>query len=396
MRKSLTILFGTAVLALSCSKGDPVIEPAPEQEDWVYDESLPVPITIGQHTYDAVLTKAAPITEETVEGTLFGVFGIDVGAEGEWSADAEQVVIYDKYARFDTDRMQFVSEEGDVKYYYPMITRYNYTFYGFHTDASRDLAQYRAAFNASWEGDALYAEFPMGPADILWAKASAEDISGKYNPEDENEVTLSGFNARYARYCRRWGLSGKEPEFNFDHLTAALHFWAVASDQDAETSIADKGVSIHSLRVVGVPSKARLCIAQRATQEGLFPDEGHLTAIGDLDSLSMQSADSFSEENLGAVPTVSGNQIGAGLFIVPQDAAGITVSFTLQEPSGLTNVYRQTIPAPSNGKFEAGKKYNFKIVVNSLEEITIRAAVNGWEDGFAGLPDENPTVSEIG
>ena len=96
------------------------------------------------------------------------------------------------------------------------------------------------------------------------------------------------------------------------------------------------------------------------------------------------------------MPTVSGNQIGAGLFIVPQDAAGITVSFTLQEPSGLTNVYRQTIPAPSNGKFEAGKKYNFKIVVNSLEEITIRAAVNGWEDGFAGLPDENPTVSEIG
>lgn len=408
MNKRFLIILGAAtVLTVGCSKKN--APDGPVFEDWVNNESLPVPINIDQRAFDATLTKAAPIESSNIEGTLFGVFGIDLAPtndlpEDAWSADASQVLLYDKYAEFQDNRMRFVESTGPVTYYYPMITRYNYTFYGFHTSSATTLDAYKNDFHGYFEGNSLCTDINLGRTDILWAKASAEDITGKLNESDAVETTLKGFNAKYARYSRRWypdTYSEKQPMLEYQHLTSAIHFYATAEDAEAEASLAGK-VTIKNLRVIGVPTKAKLCIASKDDPA----QEGKLTAIGEKDTLKIyDSADRY--DDLGVTPvvkteTVPGAEVGEGMFILPCDSEGIEVYFTLRAPisgspaSGY--VYedipvKSAIPTPLGSKFEAGKRYNFTILIRSLEEIIIIGGLQDWEDGeFEG----DNQVADIG
>ena len=395
MNKSTFIILGlAAVLTVACSKKHAPEQPQTpviEQEEWVSNESLPVPISIGQNTLDAALTKAAPITDENIGGTLFGVFGVDLEADGAWSETAEQVLLYDKYAKFEADKMQFVEATGDVQYYYPLITRFNYTFYGFHTSSETDFTAYKNDFNGTFEGDALYTEIPLGRTDILWAKASATDITGKLKEEDAVETTLKGFNAKYARYSRRWypgTYTDYQPLLTYQHLTSALHFYAVAEDEEAYNTLNGK-VTVKNLSVIGIPTTAKLCIASKSAEgEGVLEPLVPATAT---DSLKMHNLAGVTD-GLGVTPTTgAGTEIGEGMFIIPQTAAGIEVSFTLTSPNG--DVYfKDSIPVPQGGSFEAGKFYNFKILVRSLEEIVINADLSGWNQGAF---DDNQ-VADIG
>lgn len=395
MNKSTFIILGlAAVLTVACSKKHAPEQPQTpviEQEEWVSNESLPVPISIGQNTLDAALTKAAPITDENIGGTLFGVFGVDLEADGAWSETAEQVLLYDKYAKFEADKMQFVEAMGDVQYYYPLITRFNYTFYGFHTSSETDFTAYKNDFNGTFEGDALYTEIPLGRTDILWAKASATDITGKLKEEDAVETTLKGFNAKYARYSRRWypgTYTDYQPLLTYQHLTSALHFYAVAEDEEAYNTLNGK-VTVKNLSVIGIPTTAKLCIASKSADgEGVLEPLVPATAT---DSLKMHNLAGVTD-GLGVTPTTgAGTEIGEGMFIIPQTAAGIEVSFTLTSPNG--DVYfKDSIPVPQGGSFEAGKFYNFKILVRSLEEIVINADLSGWNQGAF---DDNQ-VADIG
>lgn len=395
MNKSTFIILGlAAVLTVACSKKHAPEQPQTpviEQEEWVSNESLPVPISIGQNTLDAALTKAAPITDENIGGTLFGVFGVDLEADGAWSETAEQVLLYDKYAKFEADKMQFVEAMGDVQYYYPLITRFNYTFYGFHTSSETDFTAYKNDFNGTFEGDALYTEIPLGRTDILWAKASATDITGKLKEEDAVETTLKGFNAKYARYSRRWypgTYTDYQPLLTYQHLTSALHFYAVAEDEEAYNTLNGK-VTVKNLSVIGIPTTAKLCIASKSADgEGVLEPLVPATAT---DSLKMHNLAGVTD-GLGVTPTTgAGTEIGEGMFIIPQTAAGIEVSFTLTSPNG--DVYfKDSIPVPQGGSFEAGKFYNFKILVRSLEEIVINADLSGWNQGSF---DDNQ-VADIG
>lgn len=395
MNKSTFIILGlAAVLTVACSKKHAPEQPQTpviEQEEWVSNESLPVPISIGQNTLDAALTKAAPITDENIGGTLFGVFGVDLEADGAWSETAEQVLLYDRYAKFEADKMQFVEATGDVQYYYPLITRFNYTFYGFHTSSETDFTAYKNDFNGTFEGDALYTEIPLGRTDILWAKASATDITGKLKEEDAEETTLKGFNAKYARYSRRWypgTYTDYQPLLTYQHLTSALHFYAVAEDEEAYNTLNGK-VTVKNLSVIGIPTTAKLCIASKSAEgEGVLEPLVPATAT---DSLKMHNLAGVTD-GLGVTPTTgAGTEIGEGMFIIPQTAAGIEVSFTLTSPNG--DVYfKDSIPVPQGGSFEAGKFYNFKILVRSLEEIVINADLSGWNQGAF---DDNQ-VADIG
>ena len=395
MNKSTFIILGlAAVLTVACSKKHAPEQPQTpviEQEEWVSNESLPVPIRIAQNTLDAALTKAAPITDENIGGTLFGVFGVDLEADGAWSETAEQVLLYDRYAKFEADKMQFVEATGDVQYYYPLITRFNYTFYGFHTSSETDFTAYKNDFNGTFEGDALYTEIPLGRTDILWAKASATDITGKLKEEDAEETTLKGFNAKYARYSRRWypgTYTDYQPLLTYQHLTSALHFYAVAEDEEAYNTLNGK-VTVKNLSVIGIPTTAKLCIASKSAEgEGVLEPLVPATAT---DSLKMHNLAGVTD-GLGVTPTTgAGTEIGEGMFIIPQAAAGIEVSFTLTSPNG--DVYfKDSIPVPQGGSFEAGKFYNFKILVRSLEEIVINADLSGWNQGSF---DDNQ-VADIG
>lgn len=385
------VICSAALLAAACSKS--VMPEAPSampQEEWVNNESLLVPISFGQDNY-SIISKAA-ITPETVEGTQFGIYGVDLGTDEEWGADVKSVLMYNKVGQYTVadgkSTIQFVDETGaPASYYYPLVTENNFTFYGYHTSNSL-ITEDPAAQNGYWEGDAFYTDVKLGSVDVLWAKASAHDISGK--DENGEDMTVQGFNASYSRWSRKWypdSYSDHEPSFTFSHLTSALHFYAVAEDADAEATL-DGKLSIYNLYIKNLPAVARLCIADKSGEE-----EGTLAAVGDNDTLYMYNGADYL--NLSVYPKAgAGAEIGEGLFILPQSAEGMTVNFNLLNPDGSLYLVTRDLPKPANGVFEAGKSYEFKIIVKSIEEIVIQAIVKSWEPGF--VADGDNTVDILG
>lgn len=378
-------------LAAGCSKNAvPEVPDAFCQEEWVNNESLRVPISFGSDNY-SIVSKAA-ITPGTVEGTQFGIYGVDLGTDENWGADVKSVLMYNKIGQYTTlegkSAIRFVDETGaPTSYYYPLVTENNFTFYGYHTSNCL-ITENPAAQNGYWDGDSFCTDVNLGSVDVLWAKASAHDISG----QDENgeDLTVQGFNASYSRWARKWFLgtySEYEPLFTFSHLTSALHFYAVAEDEDAESTLAGT-LSIYNLYIENLPSMAKLCIADKSGE-----NEGTLTPVGDNDTLYMYKGAEYS--NLSVYPTAgTGSEIGEGLFILPQSAEEMKVSFNLLNPDGTLYLVTRDLPKPSSGVFEAGKSYEFKIIVKSIEEIVIQAIVRGWEPGF--LPDDDNLIDTLG
>lgn len=383
-----SILCCIAIVSMfSCSKSGRPVEPSqPQLEDWVYDESLPVPISFGSD--NCVLMKSA-IDASNVEGTQFGIFSIDVNSEETWSETAASVLMYNKVSEYTTNggesTLAFVTKDGNVTYYYPLVTDYNYTFYGYHTQ-SATVAEDENAFSGYYNnGNSFCTDVTLGNVDILWAKASATAITGTDN---EESLTVEGFNASYSRWARKWypaAYSDYDPMFNFKHLTTALHFKAVAEDIDAENTLKDK-LSIYDLSISNVPTRARLCIAARDSSQ-----EGILTPLGTNGTIFMHKGEK--SENLEAYPTVAGTEIGDGMFILPMSAEDVSVSFNLLNPDGTKTLVKRTLPMPSSGQFEIGKRYDFTIIIKSIEEIVIRASVEGWQDGF---PDEDSVIDTLG
>ncbi|MDE5890812.1 MAG: fimbrillin family protein [Bacteroidales bacterium] len=118
-----------------------------------------------------------------------------------------------------------------------------------------------------------------------------------------------------------------------------------------------------------------------------------MAAVGDNDTLYMYNGADYL--NLSVYPKAgAGAEIGEGLFILPQSAEGMTVNFNLLNPDGSLYLVTRDLPKPANGVFEAGKSYEFKIIVKSIEEIVIQAIVKSWEPGF--VADGDNTVDILG
>lgn len=387
MKRINTIILCTFSIffMVSCAKNaSPEVIGKP-QEPWVNDASLPVPVYIGAGDNYRVESKAA-VSAANLEGTQFGIFAVDLDASDAWADGAPQVLLQNKVGRYSSGNIEFV--EG--KQYYPMLTVYNYTFYGYHT-TSTTFEEDPAAFNGSWNGDTFYTDIDLGNTDILWAKAYAEDLTNP-SPDSEEDAVIKGFNARYARNARKWYPNSYvqyQPALDFVHLTTALYFRAVAEDDYAAETLAAGNVTVSELSVSGVPTRARLYIADKTGE-----NEGKLNALsGANGTLNMYQG--TESRNLGVVPVTAGANIGDGLFLLPQASEGITLNFTIMGPDGATvNRTGLSLPSPANGMFEAGKYYTYNIIIKSLEEITIQASVEDWQNGFTG--EGGNTADNIG
>lgn len=366
MKRITVIILGIiAVMTVNCSKQNIQGGAETSQEPWVNDTTLPVPIELGAGDNTRIESKAA-VLPGNLNDTHFGIFAIDVSQT--WADGSDNVLFQNVEGLYNDGTIEFV----DGKKYYPMLTQYNYTFYGYHP-----------FIEGTWNGETFNSDITLGNYDILWAKAEAADVT---NP-DESSETIKGFNASYARNVRKWypgTYAQYQPSMNFKHLTTALYFVAKAEDATAEKSLADGGVTIDALSVSGVPTGARLCIADRAGTA-----EGTLTATTNSGTLNMYKDTSY--ENLGVAPITAGARIGDGLFMLPQASEGVTLNFTISAPDGAT-VRRTglTLPAPANGLFEAGKYYTYNIIIKSLEEIVIKATVEDWMNGFT--EEETDTI----
>ena len=133
MKRITVIILGIiAVMTVNCSKQNIQGGAETSQEPWVNDTTLPVPIELGAGDNTRIESKAA-VLPGNLNDTHFGIFAIDVAQT--WADGAESVLLQNKEGLYNEGIIEFV----DGKQYYPMLTKYNYTFYGYHRHHSRQL-----------------------------------------------------------------------------------------------------------------------------------------------------------------------------------------------------------------------------------------------------------------
>ena len=347
------------VLAPGCSKDNN--SPKDEMPSWVTDLTKAVPIILGTGPSSGVKTKAAITSLSDVE---FGVLALDIVSKDE--------LFRTEVARGGASEAQFFSKTNgaNITKYYPLYNPdgNNYSFFAWHTSDTK-VASQKSIFDLD---EGTYTKtFEIGQVDVLWAKADA-------TPFVVNEITYNGFNAEYQRTARKYYSSTFDnylPKLTFKHLTAALHFMVVAEDADAAATFINikdneelvhmTDLKIYSVSESGIPAEASLDVIS-----------GELTTVSQANNLAIAA-----EEPL--LPEVTAHEFGAGLFIMPT-SENLRVQFTLNVPTGnFTPTDGTGVGYPLNapeGGFVAGKSYTYKIIIRSLEDISIKLDLEEWID----------------
>ncbi len=335
MKRFILIAMAAASVFASCSKTSVVV---PDDEAWVNDESLPVPVTFSAPGLDLSLTKA--IVNGTIEGSVMN--GLDIGVFGlatvdgvpAWSDNADGVLI--------NNRRVTTGEDGSVtfdpKVYYPSDNDLNYSFYAYYP------------YNGAQDnGNSYSVNFTIGYTDVLWAEEHA--ISFGTDPRYE------GFNAEYCRYVKKIGRTDLMPALNFQHLLTALRFVAkAAADLD--------NITVYRVVVKDVNTKGVLEVAG--------PDAGTMTFSEPGERPLKLTADA-NTSILDVAPTVAGAELGT-VILEPMNT--VTVEVTLKLDNNTSN----TVTASLNGNFTAGHRYTLTLTVNSPEEVEISTSLDPWVD----------------
>lgn len=362
-----------AVLALfACSKAkQDVVAPAPANNNGtaIENESVPVPIELGSGT----VTKAAMIDAAAFANTKFGVLAIDVDAA---STDANKVLLNGVEAGnvVPNGKTYSVTNFTNGPYYYPLISKNNYTFFGYRTNEDDDYTL-DATYNVN--------DIALGYSDLIWAKAEATTLPSITN--FESYAGYKGFNAKYIRAIKAIAGEGDylagtyAPKLHFDHITSALSFNVKAADAAAETSLQNKA-TLTGISLANVKKTANLAVLT-----------GVLSTTATADTLVVKTT-------AGADPTaatfvVAGTDFGAPLFILPtaidnpyaNNGDGYSVILSLNVNGQAMKLDPIKLTLPNNG-FEAGKAYKFTIAINSLEEIEIVTELEPWVNVVIDTP----------
>lgn len=362
-------LAAAALALLACGKTqqDTTTAPAPAGNNSVEieNESVPVPIELGSGT----VTKAAMIDAAAFANTKFGVLAIDVDAA---STDANKVLLNGVEAGniVPNEKTYSVTNFTNGPYYYPLISKNNYTFFGYRTNEDDDYTL-DATYNVT--------DIALGYSDIIWAKAEAPELPDPY-------ASLSGFNAKYIRAIK--ALAGNNgdylagdyaPKLRFNHITSALSFNIKAADAAAETSLAGKA-TLTGITLKNVKTTANLAVLT-----------GALSTTALADTLVVKTA--TDEAPTPAAFLAAGAVFGAPLFILPSaiddpyanegDGYSVVLSLLVNEEPMVLDPIKLTLP---EGGFLAGKAYKFTISINSLEEIVIVTSLEPWENVVINEP----------
>ena len=350
MKKLLFLCAFAALLAAGCAKTisqetETIYPDAP----WVNDESLPVPIEFGDTPYGA-MTKDAIVD---LAGVEFGVLAYDTATNAE--------LLKNVVARGGGNnvRASFITPSGDITYYYPLPTQdpdNNYSFFAYHVTEEL-IADNATAHNLT---SGYTVDVAIDTTDVLWAKSEATPLV--YSGE-----TINGFNAKYARYNRKFFNNEYLPKLTFEQKTTALHIYAKAIDADAAATFKDGDLNLLEL--------ASLSLGGVFTQAVLDVTSGVITG---------SATGTLTHDQKRVVPTVAGVEYGNGFFILPTDG-DLTLTYSLnvaKSKQGSTVNYSTfsdslTLTQPQGG-FVAGKSYRLNIVFRSLESIGIVADIEPW------------------
>lgn len=356
MKKYSIIAVLAALLPLSVGCG----KSAPEADEnaWIHDESLRVPVLFGSATNIDATTKAiknGPVTGSVMNTLDVGIVGV---AEKEsdatpvtWSTDLDGSILIDNLGVTTTSAGAVVFSP---KIYYPFGNKYAYSFYSYYPYTNSD------GETASVVDGAYRLTYSLGDTDILWAGSVAEDYNG-----------TPGYNAAYCRAVKLDGVDSRYyPKLQYRHLLTALVFRIVGKDSDIE----DYDVKVTGMQLVGTSSQATLCIADSKGN-----DTGVLTGNEDGGSIGFTGLDIAPtpvETELCTILAMPSRNYTAAVTLTVDGANRSTVELPLGSTDGRT-------------KYEAGYIYYFTVTINNPQEVTIvETGLTEW------IPGTNPTPGE--
>lgn len=277
-------------------------------------------------------------------------------------------------------------------YYYPMVTKFNYSFYGY--------APFQAGQAVSNGNSVINFNSFNGSQDIIYAKAEAAQVGANEiwinDSYEENTSPLNGYNAKYIRQLKyHYELNEVEgaltaagktkkttphpwvPNLKFEHKLAWLKFAVIVATQQSE---ADK-IDAKKLRVTNIRIK------NHGTRASLNILDGTLTfsttGTDDLDMLAYTEpnytntpASSEFRPSMGSAPVVG--------YLLVNPAQTYEVELTVIPPeneNGVTppnQTFTITLSQPDNASFEAGKSYLIKLGIYAMQEVEATASVTPW------------------
>ena len=437
-RFSIILLGALAILMAGCSKDVEPVSP-PDENAWINDVSLPVPVlfntsdlTASTKADDPGMIDGATLSERTV-----GVVGINSAADSwgaNYSFDEDELLL---------DREVMTTAEGNIvftnpKEYYPMVSDKAYDFYGYYPciEGKDIYLGEMAGVDGSVSGNQMIlADYPIGYQDILWAGTKENDKVFEYEDEGLLPQEVTGYNAKYIRKVKQAemkllnSVGGNEeslnleqaaqlaeirsyfPKLQFKHCLSAARFYVQAKDDDAADTFVDDEknpiLQITGLTLKDVHTTGCLIVAVKGEHDSTLK-EG--TIIGRKPTTTLELKEKDGTTTIEPItPKTDPQQLGDGLMLLPGSATKTDggdvyyieaeVRYTIAEHGEKTLDVKFPVMATNN--FIEGKLYSFTIVFNSLEEVVIKTGLNPWDDQIddeghytGGVPDGGE-ISEI-
>ena len=366
------MLAGVFMATVSCKKDNGQDERIhdPDAPEWLFDESLPVPIEFGVGSVTATVSKVDysvnPDGLFATDWFRYGVLALDQYGVRHLSVNGIEARNVPTNLFLDgVDGMyktEFVDNlDNPSPHYYPVVSDRNFTFYAYHTRNGSGYAP--ADLNASNKVDNIN----IGRCDILWAKAQAVTIGSGVG-------ALEGYNAAYIRHLADannvYLSSASAPRFDFQHRTSRFVFFIQAENAYAEDTMTEALVSISSIKLKGLCLKASMDVTN-----GMFTATG--PTDGELD-VNRDDTELFQ-------PTAAGACWGDPVFVLPSVTengaapGGIEMEMTIRAFGNDDYVYRQVLKyEDSIANFLPGTSYQFRITIKSYEKIEIVTSVEEW------------------
>ena len=349
MKRFSLIFLGALVMMImaGCSKKN--LQVTPDEDAWVDDLSLPVPIQFGSSSF--LETKAGGIESvEDLAGKVLGIYGLAKNGS-DWTNGSDDALLYNERASVSGGQ---VNLEGGKKYY-PRESDKNFSFYGiyprFTQAAPSDGGLYVKVGKGSGDNES---HGLLGSTDIIWAMSEAELEGG-----------VDGYNAKYMRAIRKAGTyDTKSPSFLFGHVTAGLKIIVAANmdkhnGQNSNSDTDFEVIKIKKVTVKNVHRSGRLCLA--GANAGMVVDLGNPE-----DVLLMNSSE-------GVSPTGAGVELGT-IYPYPDEEGKYEVEVEVSNP---TETY--TVPITTE-KLVPGTLTTYKLVFNKLDDVSIKVDGVAWND----------------
>ena len=358
-RFSIIVLGALAMLMAGCSKDAPVSPP--DENAWIKDVNLPVPVLFGSSSLSATTKADDPgmIEGETLIERRVGVIGIDADAEtwrekplnsnGTLYTLNKDALLLHKLVRTTT--------EGNIEFnpreYYPLVSDQNFNFYGYYPEnlSSNLYLSTRTELPGSSSGNQIVAiNCDIGYQDILWAGTTNDNKVFEYGTDDEgNPLTVTGYNAKYIRKIKyaqmdidadetlsdavkeekKAELESYMPQLKFKHCLSAARFYVQAKDSHAAGTFKNSPESpndpngtileVTGLTLKGLYNKGSLIVAikENNTGEDISKWEGVVVPASGASSTSIVLTQPNGDDIEPVVPIVSAKELGKGLMLIP-------------------------------------------------------------------------------